>query len=448
MTQDTRHTPHSLASSAPTPQLKRSLSLFDVVALGVNGVVGQGIFFIPALAVTQAGPLALVALVLGALICLLISLCFAEVGSRYRGTGGAYLYAREAYGEFVGFEVGLMTCLVAMTAWAALANGLVTKALAPLLQGQWGVTLDSDLRLALPIVIMGSLSLVNALGAKWGASLSTALSVLKLTPIFLIIITGLPQVSVDHFVPFAPHGVASLGETTLLLLYAYVGFETLVVPAGEMNDPKRAVPIALITVMSSIALIYIAVFTVSIGVLDDVGGRASPIADAATHLLGPVGGVMITYGIFCSVLGTNAAAAMVSPRRIFAFAEGGHLPQLFTRTNVHGAPVYSITLLFLGASLLSLSGSFEELAVMSVVARFCQYIPTCLATLTLRKRGPAPFTLPGGPTIPVITLIACVALLANSDAKKLLFGAGALLIGAVIYGVKRALKQSESDVAP
>ena len=420
--------------------LKRSLSLFDVVSLGVNGVVGQGIFFIPALAVSKVGPAALVALILGAIICLLISLCFAEVGSRYKGTGGAYLYAREAFGDFVGFEVGWMTCLVAMTAWAALANGLVTKALIPLMEQQWNSTLSPIMITITPILVMGILSIINLRGAKWGARLSTVLSVLKLTPICLIILVGLPSLHIDPFVPFAPEGWSALGEATLLLLYAYVGFETLVVPAGEMENPQRAVPLALIIVMSLVALIYISVLAVTIATVEGVATSKSPVAQASIVLLGTFGGGLISYGILCSVFGTNAAAAMVSPRRIFAFAEGGHLPRSLAYINPQtGAPSYAIIALFLGAAALSFSGSFEELAIMSVVARFCQYIPTCLATITLRKRGPAPFMLPGGILIPSITLIACFTLLANSDINKLLFGLYALIIGAVIYGIRAML---------
>ena len=330
-----------------------------------------------------------------------------------------------------------MTCLVAMTAWAALANGLVNKALVPLLSQQWGVTLSPLELMLAPIILMTVLSVINLLGAKSGASLSTVLTVLKLAPISLLIIVGLPEVSSPNFSPFAPQGWSSLGEATLMLLYAYVGFETLVVPAGEMDNPKRSVPIALITVMSLVALIYIAVFVVSIGVLPDVSQSKSPIADASAIVLGPIGGLMISYGILCSVLGTNAAAAMVSPRRIFAFAEGGHLPKVLAWIHPKtGAPSMAIITLLVGSSLLSLSGSFEELAVMSVVARFCQYMPTCLAAIPLRSRGPAPFTLPGGVMIPVLTLIAWVALLTNSDAHKLLFGLYALIAGAVVYGLR------------
>ena len=425
-------------------ELKRSLSLFDVVSLGINGVVGQGIFFIPALAVSKVGPAALVALVLGAIICLLISLCFAEVGSRYKGTGGAYLYAREAFGDFVGFEVGWMTCLVAMTAWAALANGLVTKALIPLMEQQWTMTLSPIMVSILPILIMAILSVINLRGAKWGATLSTILTVLKLTPIALVILVGLPSLQIDPFTPFAPQGWSAMGEATLLLLYAYVGFETLVVPAGEMDNPQKTVPLALIIVMSLVALIYISVLAVTIATVEEVAMSKSPVAEASVALLGTFGGGLISYGILCSVFGTNAAAAMVSPRRIFAFAEGGHLPRILAYINPKtGAPSYAIIALFIGAALLSLSGSFEELAVMSVVARFCQYIPTCLATITLRKQGPAPFTLPGGVLIPILTLVACVTLLANSSPNKLLFGLYAILAGAVVYGIKLKVSRTQ-----
>lgn len=418
-------------------QLKRSLSLLDVVSLGVNGVVGQGIFFIPALAVSKVGPAALLALVIGAIICLMISLCFAEVGSRFQGTGGAYLYAREAFGDFVGFEVGWMTCLVAMTAWAALANGLVTKALAPLLSSQWQLELSPMMLTILPILLMSTLAFINLRGAKWGATLSTILSVLKLTPIALVIFLGLPQLNSEAFTPFAPQGWSTLGEATLMLLYAYVGFETLVVPAGEMDNPKRSVPLALIIVMSLVAMIYISVLAVSIALVPEVAQSKSPVADASIVLLGPIGGTLIGYGILCSVLGTNAAAAMVSPRRIFAFAEGGHLPKILAFIHPKtGAPSYAIITLLLGSSLISLTGSFEDLAVMSVVARFCQYIPTCIAALALRRRGPAPFTLPGGALIPVLTTCACLTLLSFSDTKKLLFGLCALAVGALIYGLR------------
>jgi amino acid transporter len=429
-----------MSQSASTPQLstqstpQRSLSLFDVIALGINGVVGQGIFFVPAVAILASGPLAIVALIIGAVLCLLISLCFAEVGSRFQGTGGAYLYAREAFGDFVGFEVGWMTCLVAMTAWAALANGFVTAALAPLLEQRWDIHLSSLTITLAPILLMGALSAINILGAKWGAGLSTVLTVLKLTPLVLVIGFGLPELSTEAFQPFAPYGWDNFGQVTLKLLYAYVGFETLVVPAGEMKNPRRDVPIALITIMGLIALIYVAVFAVSIAVVDEIVPKSIPVSDAALELFGPIGGVMIAYGILCSVLGTNAAAAMVSPRRIFAFAEGGHLPQIFTRLHPRtGVPTYSIIALFVGASLISLSGSFKELMVLSVVARFCQYIPTCIATITLRSRGAAPFTLPGGVIIPVLTVVACLALLATCKISVLLKGGGGLVVGALIY---------------
>ena len=125
-------------SASEPAGLQRSLSLRDVIALGINGVVGQGIFLLPGVAAAMMGPACLVAIVAAGVLCLLMALCFAEVGSRYHATGGAYVYARETFGDFVGFEVGWMTCCVAVIAWAALANGL-TEVLAQLLPGVKGL---------------------------------------------------------------------------------------------------------------------------------------------------------------------------------------------------------------------------------------------------------------------------------------------------------------------
>ena len=118
------------------PGLKRSLSLFAVIALEINGVIGQGIFLLPGKAAGLLGPASLVALIIGGVLSFLIALCFAEVASRFDETGGAYVYAKEAYGDFIGFEVGWMTCCVAVISWAALANGLMVV-LAGLMPDIW-----------------------------------------------------------------------------------------------------------------------------------------------------------------------------------------------------------------------------------------------------------------------------------------------------------------------
>ena len=161
--------------------------------------------------------------------------------------------------------------------------------------------------------LMFGLAGVNIMGAKQGAAVSTFFSIAKLVPLAGFVLIGATAIETEYFQNFAPHGVgAPFAETTLLLLYPFVGFETLVVPAGEMADPKRSVPRALLIVMAIASLIYTAVLLVSIGTLPELAGHENPVAAAAQVIMGPVGGTIVAAGIVISVFGINAALVPTS----------------------------------------------------------------------------------------------------------------------------------------
>ena len=423
--------------------LKRSLGLATVVSLGINGVIGQGIFLLPGKAAGLMGPSAGVALLLGGVLCFLIALSFAEVSARFDKTGGAYLYAREAFGDFVGFEVGWMTCCVAIISWAALSNGF-TLVLAHFIPAVGeGITQSVT-----SVAIITILSAVNWLGAKWGAAVVKFFTVAKLIPLSMFILVGVFFMDGGNFEPFAPQGMAPLAETTLLLLYAYAGFETLVVPAGEMDNPQKNVPRALFIVMAIVTVVYMGIFGVAVGTFDGIAGHSNPVAAASEAFMGPIGGGLIAIGICLSVFGTNSGSALVSPRRFFALAERGDLPPIFCRVDPEsGSPRPAIFLTWLLACGLSLSGTFAELAVLGVLARFAQYIPTCLAVLVFRHRDterPPGFRIPGGPIIPDVTVLLCIGLMANTDPSRLIKGGFALLVGVPLYFVSRKTDWSKT----
>jgi amino acid transporter len=278
---------------------------------------------------------------------------------------------------------------------------------------------------------------------------STVFSVAKLLPMLLFVSVGFFAMDAARFEPFAPEGYGPLAETTLLLLYAYVGFEVLVVPAGEMRNPQRNVPIALLAVLAIVSLVYGAVLAVSIGVFDGIAGHKNPVAAASGVLMGTVGGTIVAAGIVVSVFGTNAGQALVSPRRIYAMAERGDLPrQLAWVHPKSGAPIPAIVVMYVLAAVLTVSGSFKELAVLGVMARFMQYIPTCLAVIVLRRRdaeGARPgFRLPGGPVVPLVAVALCCWLIANSQPRQLWMGAAALALGAPLYLLSRRLRASKT----
>ncbi len=415
--------------------LKRSLSLLDVMALGVNAVIGQGIFLLPGLAAAMLGPASLVALMLAAFVALLIALCFAEVATRFDATGGAYVYARETFGHFVGFEVGWMLCAVGIISWAALANGftMVMARFIPAVGSGW-------VQPVVAIGLMAGLAAINLFGAKMGAIISTFFSIAKLVPVAVFVAIGAFHIEGALYQPFAPEGWNSLAEGTVLMLYAFVGFESSVVPAGEMKNPQRSVPIALISVMALVALAYVAVFVVTIGTFPNLAGHENPVAAASELFLGETGGLLIAAGIVVSVFGINAGAALVSPRKLFAMAERKDLPTFIARVDEKtGSPRPAILLTFTIAAVLSLTGTVRDLAILGVVARFVQYIPTCLAVIVLRRRhgiGEG-FHIPFGPVVPLLAVGLCLWLIVNTDPTKLLWGGGALLLGIPFYFLGR-----------
>lgn len=436
----------SLSKGDAAGGLKRSLGLPDVVALGINGVIGQGIFLLPGLAAALMGPASLTALGIAGLLSCLIALCFAEVASHFDKTGGAYVYAREAFGDFVGFEVGWLTCCVAVISWAALANGF-TEVFAHFVPAVKEPVTQKVVAIGLMTALMG----LNLFGARIGASISTFFSVAKLIPLVLFIGVGAFHLQGALFEPFAPQGYGSIADATLVLLYAYVGFETLVVPAGEMKNPQKNVPIALMTVMAVVTVVYMAVLTVSVGTLPELAGHKNPVAAASANVLGAIGGTIVAAGICVSVFGTNAGAALVSPRRFFALAERGDLPKIFAAVDPDsGAPRPAIVLTWGLAVVLALTGSFKELAVLGVIARFLQYIPTCLAAIVFRRRyrdqPRQGFTLPFGPAIPIATIGLCVWLLVASYQKnpeRLHYGLLAVAIGVPLYFLAQWNRQRE-----
>jgi amino acid transporter len=404
----------------------------------VNAVIGQGIFLLPGLAVALLGPASLVALLVAASLAFMIALCFAEVGSRFKTTGGAYAYAREAFGPLVGFEVGWMLCVVCVVSWAALANGftLVLGYFFPEVTQGW-------LQPVVAVILMMLMVGVNLKSAKVGGVLSTFCSVAKLLPLIVFIAAGMYAVDLQKFEPFAPHGYDKLAEGVLLLLYALVGFESSVVPAGEMEDPKKAVPISLISVMVLVCFIYLGVFVACLTLHPSLAGSTAPVSEAAAVIFGSSGASLIAGGIVISVLGINAAQALVGPRKIFAMAERGDLPEFLSQVDHEsGVPRNAIVATFFVSAILAVSGTFKELALLGVLARFVQYISTCAAVFVFRRRDAAEgvsqgFKVPGGQVISGLTLIMIFWLITQTPPAKLGWGLVAMLVGLPFYFLSR-----------
>jgi amino acid transporter len=428
-------TPRAIVGVEGT-SLKRAVPRWQVLGLAVNDVVGSGVYLLPAAATALLGPWSLGAVALAAVAVLLIVLCFAEAGSRFDAPGGGYLYARVAFGDLVGFEVGWMTWLARVASIASLAAGFA-QALSYLVPKVAGGGPRQATILAMFVV----LTLINVVGVVAGSRTAVALAVAKLLPLVLFVVTGAFAFSLTTLRSQPTPEKMGLGEAALLLLFAYAGFENTPAPAGEYKRPQRDVPFALLGNLALVTLLYFAVQAVALGTLPALAESETPLADASELFLGSWAGWALTVGAAVSILGTSSATTLSGPRYLFAIARDGFGPRFLARVHPQfRTPANAI--LFQGAVALplALTGTFVELAALSVIARLATYIGTAAAVPVLRRRGdlaPAGFTLPGGPAIPIAACLVSASLAASAGPRNLIAGAIALLVGLVIYALRR-----------
>ena len=430
--------------SSPSPDLaespagmRRAVGRWQLYALSVNDVIGSGIYLLPAAAAALLGPASLWAVLLAGLAVSLLVLCYAQAASCFDQPGGGYLYAREAFGDFVGFEVGWVLLLTRISSAAALANGL-----AEAVTHFWPHAAGGGMRVA---IIAGSLAFlvaVNLVGVRAAARTGVALSIAKVMPLLLFVVIGAAHVDAAMAQPLSrPPAARALGEAALLLLFAYAGFENLPAAAGEYRNPRRDVPFAMLSMIATVTAIYCAVQWVALGTLPGLAQSQTPLAAAADRFAGAWLALVVTVGAAVSILGTNSNTVMLGPRYLHALATDGYGPRVLARIHPRfRTPVPAILTVGALSLLLALSGSFVQLALLSVVARLCAYIGTALSVLVLRRRHagrPGVLRLPGGPVIPVLAVALSVALLASARVGNLVAGAVALAVGAVVFRLRR-----------
>src|SRR5687768_9346116 len=397
------------------PALRRELGRWDLTAIGVNQVIGSAIFLLPANVAKEIGPWGPMAFLLVGLASLLIALCFAEVGSRFDRTGGPYLPARVAFGRFIGFEVGWMMWFTRVASQASVSNGLALA-----LAFYWPALASGTPRMALITGVTLTLMLINLRGIKQSSLFVNVLTVGKLLPLLLFIVVGIWFVDPARFSAMPDVSVSQAGAAALLLIFAYGGYEVTGVPAGEAANPRRDVPFAFVMTILTVAAVMTLTSVVATGVLPDVAKSATPLADGAAIFMGAIGALIISVGSAVSMTGNNMGQVLTGSRTIFALAENGDLPRWFARVHpTHQTPSNAIIFTSAVALTLALTGSFVTLAAVSAVARLVMYLAVCTATLVLRRRapdgimGPAQFTAPLGPAVPILASIVTLGILAG-----------------------------------
>ena len=418
-----------------TEGLIRQLGALGISLLAINGMIGAGIFGVPAGAAALAGAWSPMVFVACALLLGAIMLCFAEISSRFDRTGGPILYIDTAFGRFAGFQTGWAFYIARMTAFAANLN-LLIESLAYL----WPAAGSGWVRVALLTLILAALTWVNVAGIKHAVRSLGVLTLLKLVPLLILIVTGLAWLApaADAISNTAPPTTGQFTTAALLVIYAYVGWESALVPAGEVRNPARAMPLALFSALAVVTVLYVIIQAISVAALPGLADSDRALIDVAEVLMGPTGAILLTVGVVVSV-GGNVAGTMISaPRLTFALARDGSFPRWFGRVHpAYHTPANSIVFFAALTLVLSVFGSFVWLAAMSALVRVLIYMACIGAMPRLRKRADATlskgFRVPGGWTIPALAFGASAILLVQISLQSIAATALVLAVGTVIY---------------
>lgn len=427
-------------------KLVRGLGRWDVTAIAINSIIGAGIFGLPSKVEALIGSYSLLAFILCAFIIAFIVLCFAEVSSRFHATGGMYLYAKTAFGSVVGFEVGWLYWIVRVATFAANCN-LMLAYLGFFVPG----ANEGGLRIALILLVVSGFTFVNFIGVRQSAILTNIFTFGKIVPLLVFVAVGLFFLQPSDFNFEVVPSYGTFASAVLLTIYAFVGFENAVVPAGETKDPRKNVPFAIIVGMLIVATLYLLIQTVSIGTLPEIAKSERPLADAALVFLGASGATFITIGAIISILGNLNSGFLVGSRMPFAIAEQGELPQVIGRTHARfRTPHVSIVITAIAILVFTIQSSFVTALTISTITRLLVYAATCGALPVLRRRSDvqkAEFTAPYGMIAAVFSLMLIVWLLTNVDyAKEGLTVIIVAAIGLVLFFAYRMIGQPESKM--
>ena len=389
-------------------QLVRELGVRQLAALIFNYVVGAGIFVLPALAASRLGAAAVLAYIVCAVIVGLMVLCFAQAGSRVAGTGGPYAYAEAAFGSYVAFLVGILNLISGVLAAGAVSGIFASSVLALV-----GVTAPAA-RAIVMVVVVGVAAAVNIRGVKGGARLVEAATLVKLVPLVAFVLLGAFAVRVPNLAwPDAP-AVSDVFSTAGLIILAFLGMEAALTPSGEVRNPERTVPRAALLATGAVVVLYVSVQLVAQGILGPAlaGEGVTPLAAAAGSVYGPWARTIMLAAAAASMFGNLSGAILAGPRSIFALGRDGFLPSVLARVHpVRHTPHVAIVAYVAVSLALGLTGTFEQLAILTNLSTLTVYVVTALAAwrlqaLNVRLEG-EPFHVPGGPLVP---LLACAAI--------------------------------------
>ena len=362
--------------------LKRSIGVFGLSANIMNIMIGAGIFALPAFITGIMGPASIFSYIFCGILITLVVLCFAEAGSKVNNTGGPYTYIETAFGDYFGFIAGIFASGSNIIASAAVAIALVNilETINPVFELPW-------VRTGLLLLMYFSLALINIRGVKQGIGLIKLNTILKVSPLLILVIFGLSQISFDNLNIETLPEFSQLGESSLILFFAFLGCETGLIVGGEIKNPKRTIPRAILISIGSVVILYILIQTVCQGVLGEalVSYKAAPLAETAKVVLGPFGYILLIIGAAVSMFGNISGDVLNSPRILFALSRDRVIP-IKKLSKVHSkfaTPHIAIITHTVIAFTLAVTGSFEQLIILATSSLLLIYLGVACSVIKL-----------------------------------------------------------------
>jgi APA family basic amino acid/polyamine antiporter len=414
--------------------LTRAIGTFGLAAGIINITIGGGIFRLPALVAGLLGPAAPLAYVICAIAMGLIVICIAQAGKRVSLTGGPYAYVGAAFGPFAGFLWGVLLGMTGTFAAASVATvfGGSVGMLIPSLSGKAGTTI-------VLAVVLAFWVLINLRGVELSVRLNSIATVAKLAPLLLLAIAGAFFIRIDNLQIAEMPAASDIARTSLILIFAFAGIESALIPSGEVRDVERTVPRAIALAMAGITLLYIALQMVAQGILGSglAQSTAAPLADAAGASLGGWAKSLLLAGASVSMFGYLGGMTLSMSRMIYAIARDGFLPKFLAAVHpVHRAPQAAIVLQALVTFVLAATGTFEKLAILANVSALMLYLGCALASWKLGQ----------SPAVPLLACAVIAWLFTGLTLDEWLGFGACVAVASLIYAIKRSTAGTQSGV--
>lgn len=425
--------------------LERTIGLWGLSANIINTVVGAGIFVIPGIVAAGLGSTSIFAYLFCGVLIILIMLCFAEVGSKITHPGGAYAYIEDTFGKFAGFIAAILFLIATISSDAAIANALID-----IIGSFFSIFQFKLVKILFFTIIFSGLAYINIKGTKKGSQFVMMITFIKIIPLLVIVLIGFKDIEIMNLYWETIPPLKDLGETSLILFFAFVGAESGLSISGEVINPKKTIPRAIFLGVFGVLILYILIQTVAQGILGDALAlyQENPLGELAKSIFGPVGLTLITIGAGVSMFGTLSSEIFGMPRVLFSAAKDKIIP-IEILSSVHKkyvTPYVAIIVYSAFGFLFASFGGFKQLAIISSAAILIIYLGVALAVIKLRRKEGTlskreTFRIPGGYTVPMLSVVIILLFLSNLTKNEMITSAVLIGVLSIIYVVLKKIKK-------